>query len=390
MGINAQPSSVDAQGNGLYAWLVAASISAAQAESGAISITKDDYARLMATDPWLEQFGENGVLTLVDSLGNGDSTSSNSSSSDSDSSQSQTAAGSDAGAGGAGDTGNAGTPDANGAGTAQDASGTSATGDVGNVVPAVNVDSGAAAGTDVGNGGTAPAANTNSGDATGSGAQSDASDVSEQNGSSSQDSGSSSDAPQSPNSPSATGGDTPAPVPSPAPVVTPVTPVEPAVITQPVTEASSAVAWLEEFAKTASVDAKAIINTILTYVREMAPGKSQTPESMQRQQVNLNSALSGAINRLDGEFKAVWGGILRLAHEHRDGVFHDRYVYRQLQNAPMNPTQRAFFERTMNMIKLTADPQGRKAGLKQFDKDRTMQHGMTEAGRNRLLGFYNL
>jgi hypothetical protein len=373
MGINAQPSNIDAQGNNLAQWLGTVNIPFVQDENG-LQITKDAYAAQLATDPWLEQFGENGVLTLVDVLpeagtGNGDSTSSNSSSSDSDSSQSQTAAGSDAAAGGAGDTGNAGTSDASGAGTAQDASGTSATGDVGN-------------------GGTAPAVNTNSDNATGSGAQSDVSDVNEQNGSSSQDSGSSSDAPQSPNSPSATGGDTPAP--SPAPVVTPVTPVEPAVITQPVTEASSAVAWLEEFAKTASVDAKAIINAILTYVREMAPGKSQTPESMQRQQVNLNSALSGAINRLDGEFKAVWGGILRLAHEHRDGVFHDRYVYRQLQNAPLNPTQRAFFERTMNMIKLTADPQGRKAGLKQFDKDRTMQHGMTEAGRNRLLSFYNL
>lgn len=347
MGINAQPSSVDAQGNGLAQWLGTVSVAFEQGADNVVTITKDAYQSLMATDPWLEQFAEKGVLALVDALGNADSTSSNSSNSGSDSSQSQTGAGSDAGAGAAGDAGN---------------------------------------------GGTAPDANGNSDNATGSGAQSDASGTSEQSGSSSQDSGSSSDVPSSPNSPSATGGDAPAPAPapSPAPVVTPVTPVEPVVNTQPVTETSSAVAWLEEFAKTASVDARAIINTILTYVREMAPGKSQTPESIQRQQVNLNSALSGAINRLDGEFKAVWGGILRLAHEHRDGVFHDRYVFRQLQNAPLNPTQRAFFERTMNMIKLTADPQGRKAGLKQFDKDRTMQHGMTEAGRNRLLSFYNL
>lgn len=339
MSINAQPSTIDAQGNGLAQWLGTVSVAFEQGADNVIKITKDAYQSLMATDPWLEQFAEKGVLALVDALGNADSTSSNSGS---DSSQSQTAAGSDAGAGDAGDAGN---------------------------------------------GGTAPDANGNSGIATGSDAPSDASGTSEQSGSSSQDSGSSSDAPPSSNSPSVTGGDAPTPAPSPAPVVTP---VEPAVNTQPVTETSSAVAWLEQFAQTASIDARAIINTILSYVRDMAPGKTQTPESMQRQQVNLNSALSGAINRLDGEFKAVWGGILRLAHEHRDGVFHDRYVYRQLQNAPLNPTQRAFFERTINMIKLTADPQSRKAGLKQFDKDRTMQHGMTEAGRNRLLSFYDL
>lgn len=406
MGINAQPSSVDAQGNGLYAWLAAASISVAQAEGGAINITKDDYTKLLSTDPWLEQFSENGILTLVDSLktagvGNEDS---NSSSAATDNPNTSAPLPDRLQAAGIAYT----TSEADATGRviyyisasalaaipAEDpllvyvASGQLQADDAGNVVPAVSADSGAAAGTDVGNGGTAPDANMNSGDATDSVTQSDASDTSGQNGSSSQDSGSSSDAPQSSNSPSATGDDAPAP--SPVPVVTPVTPVEPAVNTQPVTESSSAVAWLEEFAKTASVDAKAIVNAILTYVKEMAPGKSQTAETIQRQQVNLNSALSGAINRLDGEFKSVWGGILRLAHEHRDGVFHDRYIFRQLQNAPLNSTQRAFFERTMNMIKLTADPQGRKAGLKQFDKDRTMQHGMTEAGRNRLLAFYDL
>lgn len=371
MSINAQPSTIKADGTGLGDWLTAQKVTFEQ-DASTFRIEQADYSALLSSDPWLEALAESGVLKTDlapagdGEQGNAGSTSSNSSNSGSNSSQSQTDAGSDAGAGAAGDSGNAGTSDANGAGTGQDASGTSATGGEGN-------------------GGAAPDASGNSGSATGSGAQSDASGTSEQNGSSSQDSGSSSDASSSSNSSSATGGDAPAPSPTPA-----VTPVDPAVITQPVTETSSAVAWLEEFAKTASVDAKAIINTILTYVREMAPGKSQTPESIQRQQVNLNSALSGAINRLDGEFKAVWGGILRLAHEHRDGVFHDRYVFRQLQNAPLNPTQRAFFERTMNMIKLTADPQGRKAGLKQFDKDRTMQHGMTEGGRNRLLSFYNL
>lgn len=313
MSINAQPSTIDAQGNGLPLWFGTQNIAFNLTSDGVLMITKDAYNDTLKTNPWLEQFGESGVLTLVDTLP-----------------------------------------------VAEDAAG---------------------------NGGTEPDANGNSAIATGSDVPSDASGTSEQSGSSSQDSGSSSDAPSSSNSPSVTGGDAPTPAPSPAPVVTP---VEPAVNTQPVTETSSAVAWLEQFAQTASIDARAIINTILSYVRDMAPGKTQTPESMQRQQVNLNSALSGAINRLDGEFKAVWGGILRLAHEHRDGVFHDRYVYRQLQNAPMNPTQRAFFERTINMIKLTADPQSRKAGLKQFDKDRTMQHGMTEAGRNRLLSFYDL
>lgn len=345
MGINAQPSNIDSKGSNLVAWLNAAGIAFIAAAEGAgasvATIAKDAYTEALKTDPWLEAFAEGGVLSVVDALpGNGtsDSTSSNSSSGGT---QDQTGAGSDAGAGGTGD---------------------------------------------VGNGGTAPDANGNSDSATGSGAQSDVSGGGAPGDSSQSGSGSSSDVSPSSNTPS-TGGDAPAPAPSPAPVVTP----EPVAPTAPVTEVSSAIAWLEDFAKTASVDAHAIINTILNYVREMTPGKSQTPEAMQRQQVNLHSALMGTVNRLEGqEFKQVYGGILRLVHEHRDGVFHDRYVYRQLQNAPLNSTQRAFFERTMNMIKLTADPQGRKAGLKQFDKTRTMQHGLTEAGRNKLLSFYGL
>lgn len=274
----------------------------------------------------------------------------------------------------------------------------------------VYVASGALKSNVLGNAGTEPDANGNSQDATGSAAQLPVTDVVKQDDSSQQGSGSSSDASQSSNGASVVSGE-PAGngsasvdsgttssdaagsgnAPSPAPVVIPPVPQpDPVVITAPITEASSAVAWLEEFAKTASVDAKAIINSILTYVRDMAPGKTQTPEAIQRQQMNLHVALTGAINRLDGEFKHVWGGVLKLFHEHRDGVFSERYVYRQLQNAPMNPQQRAAFQNVVNMIKLTADPQGRKVGLKQFDKARTMQHGLTEQGRNKLLAFYNL
>jgi hypothetical protein len=386
MGINAKPSSIDAQGGGLALWLgnnnvpFTSTPTTLDPTGFPLYIEQADYDRLLKTDPWLEALLEAGIVTtatipdtVLEALtgGNGSSDSSNSSNSNSAGAQDQTGAGSAAGAEGTGE---------------------------------------------VGNGGTEPAANGNSQDATGSGEQSPSTVVVKQNDSSPQGSGSSSDASQSSNGASVVTGDAtgngaasvvagttgsdaagsadqpaPTPAPSPAPVVIPPQPTpDPAVITDPVSETSTAVAWLEEFAKTASVDAKAIINSILTYVRDMAPGKSQTPEAMQRQQMNLHVALTGAINRLDGEFKHVWGGVLRLFHEHRDGVFSERYVYRQLQNAPMNPQQRAAFQNVVNMIKLTADPQGRKVGLRQFDKTRTMQHGLTEQGRNKLLAFYKL
>lgn len=263
--------------------------------------------------------------------------------------------------------------------------------DAGNGAPTANADTGAAAGTDVGNGGAAPAANGNSTDATNSGTPSGAPDAGK-SADSSQGSGSSSDASQPSNTPSGgtpsspdVSGNTPAP--SPTPIVSP----QPSPVA-PVTETSGAIAYLEKIAETASVDARAIINSIIQYMRAMAPGKSQTPENIQRQQMNLHAALTGAINRLEGDFKSVWGGILRAFHEHggEGQVFHERYVFRQLENVPLAKDQREAFTRIVNMISLTADPQGRKAGLKQFDKDRTMQYGMTEAGRNKLLSFYDL
>jgi hypothetical protein len=467
MGINAQPSSVDSQGNGLAAWLdsqkVAYVATPVSLDPSGLPLYIDAAALsgLMATDPWLDSLNAAGIISTA-AVPN-----------------TVTAAIAAQSA-----EGNGGTSDANGAATDPAVSGTPAAGDTGNGADSANAASDVAADTsaqdnaltlalssflksadgqyeksdtapeytaaqdvidaalaadptvqllldngtlavtsavDAGNDGAGPDANGNSQDATGSGGKSDASD----DGTLSDSSGAGSDTPPqplvSPDSPtppaggdvtgnggasadsgtsdsSAAGSDnaqpgidpnaapSPAPAPAPAPVVTP-TPVAPSA---PITETSAAVAWLEDFAKTASTDARSIINSILAYVREMKPGRTQTEQTMQRQQMNLHAALIGTINRLDAEFKPVWGGILKLFHEHRDGVFHERYVFRQLQNVPMAKDQREAFQNVVNMIKLTADPQGRKVGLKQFDKDRSMKHGLTEQGRNKLLGFYNL
>lgn len=176
------------------------------------------------------------------------------------------------------------------------------------------------------------------------------------------------------------------PVVAPAPVAAEPqpTPVAPAATAVP-----EVVAILEKAKSEASTVGKMVLDQIEQYIDVMAPKKPQDPKSGVRWQVMLYRALTTAVNKLDDDFFLVWGTILKVFHSLKDDVFHEAYVFRFMEHVALPAEDQKGFQRLLNLIKTTAEPQGRNAALKQVDFAKTLEFGVTEQGRQKLLNFYN-
>lgn len=171
---------------------------------------------------------------------------------------------------------------------------------------------------------------------------------------------------------------------APAPIVAEPTPVKPAAPT-----VSQLTAALEIARKEATPAGTMVIDQIAAYMDAMAPKKLQEDRDIVRSQVQLYRALTRAINTLTDDFYLVWRAILATFHEHRDGVFHESAVFRGMQHITLPKDDIKAFQRLLNLIKITANPAGRQAAIKQVEFGKTLEFGITEAGRQKLLNFYN-
>jgi hypothetical protein len=176
-----------------------------------------------------------------------------------------------------------------------------------------------------------------------------------------------------------------------APVVTPAAPVvaEPTPVKAAEPTAGELVSALQLARKEATTAGTMIIDTIIGYMDNMAPKKLQEQSAIVRNQVQLYRVLTRAINTLGDDFFIVWKGILAAFHEHREGVFHESAVFRGMEHVNLSKDDQKAFQRILNLIKITADPKGRAAGVRLVDFNRTLEFGITEQGRQRLLNFYN-
>lgn len=178
---------------------------------------------------------------------------------------------------------------------------------------------------------------------------------------------------------------------SPVPVaVTPSLVPEPTPV-KPAAPALPEVAAIFEKAKAeATTVGRMFLEQIEVYMTEMAPKKPQDIKSISRWQVMLYRTLTSIINKCDSDFFLVWRAVLAAFHAQKDAVFHETAVFRGMQHIVLPPDDVKGFQRLLNLIKATAEPAARTAAIKQIDFGRSLEFGVTEAGRSKLLNFYNV
>ena len=136
-------------------------------------------------------------------------------------------------------------------------------------------------------------------------------------------------------------------------------------------------------------EVSSLIVSMEQYISAMAPGKSMTPENGNRQQELLASALFGVLNTQGDTFKLCWSVALAYFNEYKTGVFNERYVYRFSEYWTKEVSILGTFQRLVNLMIVTADPETRAAASRQeVSIDKTLKVGFTDLARQNLLNFY--
>lgn len=125
------------------------------------------------------------------------------------------------------------------------------------------------------------------------------------------------------------------------------------------------------------------------YAVQMAPRRPVTDAKVIEQQKLLYEALQKTINDSGDDFFKLMKTVLAFFEEHKNGVFHETRVFRGFDNITLSSEDRVAFQRLLNLFKLVANPQSRKLALKQVDLVASLQYGLTEHGRNRMMSFFH-
>jgi hypothetical protein len=178
--------------------------------------------------------------------------------------------------------------------------------------------------------------------------------------------------------------DTPTPAPAPSPA-----PAGPGDGGRALTDtAINQIVW--DLIKDVSFASRNVIETIYAYIEKMRPGLPIDPDQGARHQLMLFKALNVLLNTVEGDFDATYRAALKLIEAHLDGVFAQTHRYRFLdrESLPMTDEQKSAFQRIVHVMTTTAPVQGREQALKQLNLEAAFKFGVTEAGKNRLFGFY--
>lgn len=173
--------------------------------------------------------------------------------------------------------------------------------------------------------------------------------------------------------------------PAPAVIEEPKAEVAAVVATTPVVVATTPVAPSNTFGAVGG----RVMSVLATYADKMAPRKPVTDALVIEQQRLLFEALSKTINDSEGDFEALMKAVMAWFEQHRAGVCHETRLFRGMDNIPLSVQDRSAFQRLLNMFKLLSEPQGRKLAIKQVDLNTTLQYGVTENGKNRVMNFFH-
>lgn len=137
-----------------------------------------------------------------------------------------------------------------------------------------------------------------------------------------------------------------------------------------------------------STELKSILGQLEVYGEKMKPGRPMaTVEDGAKNQYALWKTIEGASKLPMDQFRKAWNIILAFANT--NPCFNDRYIFRFAEYWIWNTDELDAFQRILNLIKLTADPEKRVNGLKQVSLDRTLEKVFTQEAKQNIIAFYH-
>jgi hypothetical protein len=179
---------------------------------------------------------------------------------------------------------------------------------------------------------------------------------------------------------------------APAPVATSVkAKAKVQVVEKPATTPTNFTDMVAQIKKSGTIAQKTLVASIEAYMTNMAPGKPVSNDDGAKFQYQLWKTIHNlAHNAPLPEFRSLWNLLLAYVHNHKQGVFADRYLFRFSEYWIQSIEELNGFQRILNLINLTCDPGTRVLGLRQVNLDATLSEAFTEDARQRILSFYRV
>lgn len=132
-----------------------------------------------------------------------------------------------------------------------------------------------------------------------------------------------------------------------------------------------------------------IIHFLVEYSRDLAPRKPIVDKDGAHMQAQLYTQLTNLINKEDEHFKELFSAVLRFVEMEIKGAFSQIHAFRWMDHVPLNADQREGFCNLMHLLRLTGPVASRKVNIKSVSLQKSLSKGITDAGRARVLSFYN-
>ena len=139
-----------------------------------------------------------------------------------------------------------------------------------------------------------------------------------------------------------------------------------------------------------SAEEKLILAKLSDYQIVMQAGKQVPDATLNNNQVVLYRVVQSLINGDSAQFEAIFPKVLAFIAKDEKGAFHERRIYRGMDNLSLPEKDRLAFPRIFHLIKLIAVPSTRGIALKQVDVKRSLEYGVTGQGFQNIANFLNL
>ena len=134
--------------------------------------------------------------------------------------------------------------------------------------------------------------------------------------------------------------------------------------------------------------AKIILENLDQYIKAMKPGVAHHGNDGPSQQVRLFRTIQSVLRQTGPDFNALFGELLRLINEHRQDVFHERYLFRYFDTLSLTNRERKNFERILSLLIDTCDPKFRSKAFQRVDINAVMEGFNDTEVHQRVMSFY--
>lgn len=137
----------------------------------------------------------------------------------------------------------------------------------------------------------------------------------------------------------------------------------------------------------------AIESRLLAYCAAMAPNKVQDKSSLTRNQRELVSIVETLMGFAGSSFPQAMTAVIKIAKDHREGAFHDRYIARGLQglfnDGFISVDRRSMLENLLSLIVVAADSKDPRAVQDKVDLSQLITSMPTEDVSNKITSYFN-